>query len=63
MEYDELEYQRDIALIEAEMHERLMAEWQEWEEENEKKRKPARIEIFAPFIHKKNEDTINVEST
>jgi hypothetical protein len=49
----EFEFSRETAIIEAEMHERLMMEWQEWEEE-QKNRKPARIEILTP-INKKEE--------
>jgi len=40
----EFEFSRETAIIEAEMHERLMMEWQEWEEE-QKNRLPAKIEV------------------
>ena len=43
IEIDDDEFLRDTAMIEAEMHERLLAEWQEWE--NEHTRLPARIEV------------------
>ena len=46
IEIDDSEFLRDTAMIEAEMHERLLAEWEEWE--NEYERLPAKIEVIVP---------------
>lgn len=59
MEIEDLEYEwlREQAFIREEMHRRMIAEWQEWEDYQN--RLPAKIQVIIP---KEKPDEANSES-